>query len=63
MYGWGHLRRTAPWLLCVVSLVLLGLASVLPWFVSDPASPGPALEATVTALGFVGIPVVGALIA
>jgi hypothetical protein len=59
------LRRTAPWVLCAVSLSMLGLAIVLPWLVTDPASLDQVspLEGTVDALGFVGIPVVGALIA
>jgi MFS family permease len=63
VYARTDLRRTAPWLLCAVSIVLLALAAVLPWFVVDPASPTRPPQATVEALGFVGIPVVGALIA
>jgi hypothetical protein len=60
-----RLRRAAPWVLCGVSLGLLGLSSVIPWlvpeqFAGDPLGP---LGVTIDALGFVGIPVVGALIA
>jgi hypothetical protein len=63
--GRADLRRTAPWVLCAVSLCLLGLASVLPWLVAGPVAGDQVgrLEGAVDALGFVGIPVVGALIA
>ena len=61
MYGRADLRRTAPWVLCAVSVVLLVLAAVLPWLL-DGASTR-RLEDTIGALGFIGIPVVGALIA
>ena len=57
------LRRTAPWVLCAVSLGMLALSIVLRWLFPDPAGDLSGLEGTVEALGFVGIPVVGALIA
>ena len=52
-------------MLCAVSLLLLTLAAVLPWLVAGSAAEAQVdhLQATVEALGFVGIPVVGALIA
>jgi hypothetical protein len=59
------LRRAAPWVLCAVSLGMLGLSSWLRWL-----TPGHFLsedvdwvEATIGLVGFAGIPVVGALIA
>jgi MFS family permease len=63
--GQADLRRTAPWVLCAISLCLLGLASVLPWLVAGPVAGDQVgrLEGAIDALGFVGIPVVGALIA
>jgi len=59
------LRRAAPWLLCAVALGLFVLSNVLRWLLRNhepPLDPG-WLEGTVGALGFAGIPVVGALIA
>ena len=59
------LRRAAPWVLCAVSLGMLVLGSVLRWPARDQATTGDVawLEGVVGALGFAGIPVVGALIA
>jgi hypothetical protein len=58
-------RRTAPWVLCAVSLGMFVVSGWLRW--SSPASGALEhvdwLEGTVGALGFAGIPVVGALIA
>ena len=63
MTGWGDLRRIAPWVLCAVSLCLLVLSSVLSWVIPDDSGDSTPLAGTIEALGFVGIPVVGALIA
>jgi hypothetical protein len=58
-------RRTAPWVLCAVSLGILALSSTLRWLLQDqaPAQHVGWLEGAISALGFAGIPVVGALIA
>jgi hypothetical protein len=60
-----QLRRTAPWVLCVMALGLYVLSNVLRWVLrNDVPPPDPGwLEGTIAALGFVGIPVVGALMA
>jgi len=58
-----QVRRGIPWVLCAVSLAMLTLSSVLLWRFPDPAGGVTWLDGTVEALGFVGIPVVGALIA
>jgi hypothetical protein len=59
------LRRTAPWVLCAVSLGLYVLSNVLRWLLRNeiPALHVGWVEGIVGALGFVGIPVVGALMA
>jgi hypothetical protein len=58
-------RRTIPWVLCGISLGLLAVSAWLRWVF--PAGEVPLredwLEGTFNALGFAGIPVVGALIA
>jgi hypothetical protein len=58
-------RRAAPWVLCAISLGAYTLTSVLRWRLGDqlPAGDPGWLGGTVGALGFAGIPVVGALIA
>jgi hypothetical protein len=59
------LRRTAPWVLCTVSLGLFVLGNVCRWLLRHEIPP-PDEDwglGTVEALGFAGIPVVGALIA
>jgi len=65
MAGRADLRRAAPWVLCALSLSMLGLGSVLRW--TSPGSVSPDylswLDGAIEALGFAGIPVVGALIA
>jgi len=65
MSGRPALRRAVPWVLCAVSLALLALSAVLRWRypAQDGVAPISWLETTVDALGFAGIPVVGALIA
>jgi hypothetical protein len=59
------LRRTAPWLLCLISLGLYSLSGSLWWLLrNQPSAEDIAwLEWGANALGFVGIPVVGAVIA
>ena len=59
------LRRSAPWVLCAVSLSLYVLSNVLRRLNSDqlPAGDPGWLEGTIAALGFAGIPIVGALMA
>ena len=59
------LRRTVPWVLCGVSLAMLVLSGWLRWRLQDeaPTADEDALESVIGALGFAGIPVVGALIA
>jgi hypothetical protein len=56
-------RRKVPWVLCAVSMGMLSLSVVLRW--SSPAAGDDlsGLEGTIEVLGFVGIPIVGALIA
>jgi hypothetical protein len=63
--GRAELRQAIPWTLCGIAVGLLVVGSWLRW-----ALPGDALfedigwlDGAVEALGFVGIPVVGALIA
>jgi hypothetical protein len=58
-------RRAAPWLLCAVSLGTMVVAGWLRWALPEVArSDGVTwLDGAVEALGFIGIPVVGALIA
>ena len=65
MPGWSEVRRAAPWVLCAVSLGLVGLSAWLRWLQRDQPLPDDVdwLQETVSALGFVGIPMVGALIA
>ena len=59
------LRRAVPWALCAVSLSLFIVSGVLRWLLRDEEVAGdlPWLQGVIGALGFVGIPVVGALIA
>jgi hypothetical protein len=59
------LRRTAPWVLCAVSLGIYVLTNVLRWLLRNevPALHVGWLDGTIGALGFAGIPVVGALMA
>jgi hypothetical protein len=54
-----------PWLLCAVSLSLLVLSNVLRWLLRDdvPALHTGWLEGTIAAVGFAGIPIVGAIMA
>ena len=54
-----------PWVLCAVSLSLLVLTAWLRWLDRDHAASDDVdwLQGAVSALGFAGIPVVGALIA
>jgi hypothetical protein len=63
--GREDLRRALPWGLCAVSLSLLTLSSVLRWVLADVGRDEHIgwLEGAIGALGFAGIPVVGALIA
>jgi hypothetical protein len=63
--GREDLRRALPWVLCAVSLGLLTLSSVLRWVLVDVGGDEHIgwLEGVIGALGFAGIPVVGALIA
>jgi hypothetical protein len=49
-----------PWLLCAVTLILLACTAWLRWRFPDPEEGW--LEATISAVGFAGIAVVGALI-
>ena len=58
-------RRALPWLLCGVSLGLMVVGGWLRWvFPAEGATDHVGwLEVTIGALGFAGIPVVGALIA
>jgi hypothetical protein len=63
--GRGELRRAVPWVLCAVSIGMVALSGWLRWLLREQAAfedvswPAWALNA----LGFAGIPVVGALIA
>src|SRR4051795_8880007 len=63
--GRDDLRRAAPWVLCGVSLMTYAVTSVVRWRLGDqlPAGDPGWLGGTIGALGFAGIPVVGALIA
>jgi hypothetical protein len=63
--GHTELRRAAPWVLCVVSLCLVALSTFLQWLQPDrlSAEQVDVMAGLVEALGFIGIPVVGALIA
>jgi hypothetical protein len=63
--GWVQVRRVVPWVLCALSLGLFFLAGWLRWALSEDALGDGLgwLEGAVEALGFVGIPLVGALIA
>jgi hypothetical protein len=61
--GRDRLGASLAWLLCAFSLSLLILSSVLSWLLPVPTEDRSPLDATIEALGFVGIPVVGALIA
>ncbi len=57
------LRRRLPWLLCALSLSMLVVSGWLRWRFTAQGEPGVWLDGTLDVLGFVGIPVVGALIA
>jgi hypothetical protein len=59
------LRRVAPWVLCAVALGLMGLAQALRSLAPGQATTADVnwLEGAIGALGFAGIPLVGALIA
>ena len=65
MTGRPDLRRTAPWVLCAISLAMLILSNTLRWFFPDdiPANEFDWVAGTISAIGIAGIPVVGALIA
>jgi hypothetical protein len=58
-------RRTAPWVLCAVSLGLLVVSGWLRWQFPDESPAGDVdwLEGAIGALGFAGFSVVGALVA
>ncbi len=59
-----NLRRPAvAWGTCALSLGLLALSAVLGWTGPPAAGAGDPLEGTVGLLGYVGIPVVGGLLA
>ena len=60
-----ELRRTAPWVLCAVSLSMYTVSNVLRFLLrNDVPAPDPGwVEGTIGALGFAGIPIVGALMA
>jgi hypothetical protein len=59
------IRRAAPWVLCAVTLSLFAVSGVLRWLLrhEEVAGDVPWLVGIIGLLGFVGIPVVGALIA
>ena len=60
------LRRAAPWVLCALSLGLLVLSNVFRWMIRNEVLPPEHVDwqdGTIAALGFAGIPIVGALIA
>jgi hypothetical protein len=59
------LRRVAPWLLCLLALGLMSLGSWLRWVSPEQGAAVDVgwLEGVIAAVGFGGIPVVGALIA
>ena len=65
MSGRVDLRRVAPWVLCALSLSLFAVSGWLRWLLRNQEVAGdlPWLLGVIGALGFVGIPVVGALIA
>jgi hypothetical protein len=65
VHGQADIRRTAPWLLCGLSLGMLILSNTLrALFPDDTLANGTGwLEGTIGALGIAGIPVVGALMA
>jgi hypothetical protein len=65
MIGRTELRRAAPWTLCAITLGLLIAGGWLRWALPQVALEDGVswLDGAVEALGFVGIPVVGALIA
>jgi hypothetical protein len=55
-----------PWALCAVSLGLLVLSNVFRWMIRNEVLPPEHVDwqdGTIAALGFAGIPIVGALIA
>ena len=56
-------RRTAPWVLCAVSLGLLVVSGWLRWLVPDETGDVDWLEGAIGALGFAGFSFVGALVA
>jgi hypothetical protein len=60
-----HLRRAAPWVLCALSLSIFALSGSIRWVLGDAAVGDHVawLEWAINALGFIGIPVVGAVIA
>jgi hypothetical protein len=62
---WIGVRRALPWLLCTLSLALFLVANWVRWILRDdtPDDHVEWLEGIIGALGFAGIPVVGALIA
>jgi hypothetical protein len=59
------LRRAAPWVLCALSLSLYVVSNLLRFLLRNQVPPPETgwLEGTINALGFVGIPIVGALMA
>ena len=65
MDRWTGFRRAAPWALCVVTLGLLVVGNWLRWSLPEDvlADDFGWQDGAVEALGLVGIPVVGALIA
>jgi hypothetical protein len=65
MPGWAEVRRAAPWTLCAITVGLLVVGGWLRWSLPEIAVDDGVswLDGAVEALGFVGIPVVGALIA
>jgi hypothetical protein len=65
MSGRADVRRTVPWVLCVISLGMLIASNWLRWLLRNDVSFDDVgwLSGTISALGFAGIPLVGALIA
>jgi hypothetical protein len=63
--GWAEVRRAAPWTLCAITVGMLVVGGWLRWALPEEALDDGVswLDVAVEALGFVGIPVVGALIA
>ena len=59
------LRRTAPWVLCAVSLGLMVVSGWLRWLIPPENSTVDVdwLQGAIGALGFAGLSVVGALVA